>query len=124
MSSSGARRARRSGGHGQGGGDEAASSASKLHAWVHAQLADVTKGLGPGWKAKKVAPRSVAVGCAGCGNLGKQRQLVMLTRLQAHDICVLFTIVELCEDCAGDKAKTDALGEGVFGPEPDSPAAS
>ena len=89
---------------------------------MRGELSRLIGGLGAGWVGKKVAPKGVEPGCYGCGNLGKQHSLTMLTRLEAAEKAVLFTLVELCPDCAGDKVKTDAMGEKVFGPLDPPPA--
>lgn len=107
---------------GREGGDTAATS---LHAWVRKELSLLIAGQGPGWVGKKVVPKEPETGgCRGCGTIGKPCSLTMLTRMKPDEKAVLFTLVTLCEECAGDKGKSAAVGEKVFGPkEPPPPAA-
>jgi hypothetical protein len=101
------------------GGDTAAT---RLHAWVQVELGKRVAGLGPGWVGKKIEPPAADPGCYGCGNLGKQRAITMLTRLDAPGKAVRFTLVELCAGCAGNKDKGEEIGEKVFGPAAPTPA--
>lgn len=123
MSSTPGRRGRRLAAKngGREGGDTAAAS---LHAWVRKELSLLISGQGPGWVGKKVVPKEPETGgCRGCGTIGKPCPLTMLTRMKSDEKAVLFTLVHLCEDCAGDKGKFAAVGEKVFGPKEPAPAA-
>lgn len=124
MSGSDSRRQRRlAAREGDRSGDAPASDA--LRAWVQRQLALAVRGLGVGWVGKQVQPPEDMVsdvGCPGCGIAGAARVTAMLTRHRPSEKVVLFTLVRVCANCAGDSEKTRALGARALGPPEPPPA--
>lgn len=100
-----------------GGREGGETATSKLHAWVRRELSLLIANKGPGWVGKTVTPvwEEREGGCRSCARIGKPCQLTMLTRQQEVEKTVLFTLVHLCEECAGDADKMRALGDRVFG---------